>query len=156
MAWAFGPCSASTDIDEVAIEIDDVGVQPEQVFGPVIGVDDDHPFVGQAVDEDIIDNRAICVAEIAVFGVPHLHLAYISGLDVLQKHFGIRPHQSELAHVVDIEKSGRGAGGRMFGVGAGGILHRQFVTGEGNHAPAHRHVLVVQCCAFNFCHFRPR
>ena len=82
-------------------------------------------------------------------GIVERHLFDIVDLDQLEEQVGVGAAQFELAHMVDIKKTGSVPDGVVFGDGAGGILDGQFVAGEFDHAAAEGHVGIVERCTLH-------
>ena len=86
-------------------------VEPGDDLLAVGGVDHHRPAVGPAVDEHVVADAALLVADQAVADLEVLHRGGVVGVDVLDQVERVRPAEREPAHVADVEQPGGGADG---------------------------------------------
>src|SRR5262245_42441307 len=116
--------------------------------GPVLvdvpGVDGDHvPRVAHAVHGQVVDDRAVRIAEDRILDLPDLESRHVVRGQVLER--GERPGalHLELAHVAHVEEPDGTAGGAVL-LDDAGVLHRHLPPAERHHARAGGDVLRVE------------
>src|SRR5262249_37777493 len=113
--------------------------QPADDLLAVGGVDDHRPAVGPAVDEHVVADAALRVADQPVAGLPVLHGGGVVAEDVVDQRQRVGPGERQPAHVADVEQPGGGADGGMF-LDDAGVLDRHVPAGEVHHAGRAGHV----------------
>ena len=127
-----------------------VAFDPCDVLVDVGCVDDEEEVViGAFVDEEIVDDAAVGMEHHAVDDFSVGQPADIVGEDMVDKAFGVRPADGNLAHVRDIEDSAAGAHGFVLFFDAG-ILDRHVEAAERAHQGAEPDVQIVETCFFQF------
>ena len=88
---------------------------PVPVFLDVAGIDHQHVFVlVDAVDEQIVDNAAPAVGQVAVLHFAIVERGGIVGRHALDQVEGVGPLEHELAHMRDVEHADCVANGVVF------------------------------------------
>src|SRR5207237_2960786 len=117
---------------------------PVEVLLPAARVDaDEEPFGGEAVDDDVVDDAALFVAERRVLRLPVLALGQIVGDEALGGLERGRALQDHLAHVAHVEDAGPLADRGVLLENAL-VLHRHLESGEFDHAGARGQVSFVE------------
>src|SRR2546430_758391 len=114
------------------------------VFVNVTRVDCDHvALVAHAVDREVVDDRAVRIAEDRILDLADLESRHVVGGQVLERREGAGALDLEFAHVAHVEEAD-GAAGRTVLLDDAGVLHRHLPAAERHHARAGRDVLVIE------------
>jgi hypothetical protein len=106
------------------------------VLGDVGGVHDEKKvFLGQAIDEEIVDKGARGAHQARVMRLTDLQLRRVVARDLLDRVERIAPGDLDLAHVADVEDPRPLADGKVLGHDAG-ILDRHVPAAETDHLGA--------------------
>src|SRR5438270_7453382 len=114
------------------------------VLRDVRGVHDHHVFtVADAVDDHVVDDRAVLVGEQAVPRLARREACDVARDEAIEVRPGTATLEEELAHVREIEETGVSAHRTMFGDDAL-VLDRHLVARERHHLRAELGVLVEE------------
>ncbi|OPZ77851.1 MAG: hypothetical protein BWY77_01620 [bacterium ADurb.Bin431] len=108
---------------------DEVTVGPFPVLVQIGGIDDHQIVVGEAVDEQIVDDAPLRVAHRRILHLTDVHLADIVDGDLLQKGLGIGSLDNEFAHMGDVEEADGGADPAML-LDDAAVLDGHIIAGE--------------------------
>ena len=103
--------------------------EPGDDFGPIGGVDDHGVAVGPLVDEDVVADATLLVADQAVAHLAVLERGGVVGVDVLNQGEGVGAAERETAHVADVEQASGSADGLVF-VNDSAVLNGHFPAGK--------------------------
>ena len=87
---------------------------------------------GEAVDEQVVDERALRRQQAGVLRLPHGKLRCVVGRDALDGGERVLAGDLDLAHVADVEQPGAGAHRGML-VRQAAVLDRHVPAAERNH-----------------------
>ncbi len=114
----------------------DVPGDPGVVLLNVAGVDDEEEVRGgQAVDEQVVDKRALRRQQARILRLPDLQLRGVVARDALHRRQRVPAGDLDLAHVADVEEAGARAHGHVL-VGDARILDRHVPAAERTHLGA--------------------
>ena len=88
--------------------------EPCQQFVAVSRIDDQPQWIGQPVDQDIVEHAALVVADQRVAHLTLLHPRNILGHDLIERGDGIVSDDLETSHVTQVEDSGTLANRMVF------------------------------------------
>ena len=89
----------------------------------------------ESIDEQVVDERPFGRRQAGVLNLADLQLRRIVRGDVLDRLERALAGNLDLAHVRDVEQSGRGANRHVLG-GDAGVLHRHVPAAKRDHASA--------------------
>ena len=99
--------------------------------------------VGEAVDQQVVDERALLGGQPRVVRLADLQLRRVVAGDPLDSGERIAAGHLDLAHVADVEEADAGANGKVL-VRDARILHGHVPAAERHHAGAQRDMTRVQ------------
>src|SRR5690606_16233992 len=106
--------------------------------------------VREAVDEAVVQDAAVLLADRRVVGLAHVELRGVVRGDELDEAERVIAPDLELAHVRDVEQTGARAHGLVLGDDAGRILNGHFEAGERHELRAGLPVLLEKRGALEF------
>ena len=109
-------------------------------------VHDHHQLVFEAIDETVVDERAVFGENAGVLCLSRLQGADVVARHALHERVAVRARDLELAHVRHVEHADILPHGFVLGGNSVGIADRHLEAGEGHHLGAQRDVHVVQRC----------
>ena len=131
-------------VRDLDIEPGRVISHPRPVLFPVACVHDENEVVGEAVDQKVVEDAPIFVAEGRVLCAARHDARRVVDRQVLDQRLRLRPTHGELAHVGHVEKACGSPDSGMFRADAARVLDRHLVAREGHHPGTQRGVNVVE------------
>ena len=136
--------NAIADVVERRLEVADVARDVGEILVDVRSVDDhQHPIVG-AIDETVVDNRAVFAKYGGVLRLSRPERCDIVRRNVIDERHRLRPAHDELAHVAHVEQARFLAHRFVLGGDPGRVLHRHLESSERHHLGAQSNVQVVK------------
>ena len=146
-----GPGALQGDLAPVVALVAVVDVAGEMTLDPggvlfAVARVDDEPVIVRcaAVDDEVVDDAAIVVAEHRVLDLAVFHVRNVGGDDLLHVGDGVGALEAKLAHVGNVEQTGLFTNGHVLGNHAGGILHGHQEAAEFDDLAAHVHMRLVK------------
>src|SRR2546421_10836197 len=96
--------------------------EPLEVLLAIRGIDDDKEPLATPVNDEVVDDPALLVAEEVVLGLAVDERCNVVGDQVLEERRRRLPHDAEAAHVRDIEQAGGAADREMLVADGAGLL----------------------------------
>ncbi len=125
---------------DLAVEFTGIVAHPVEVFFARPGIDDEEIFVfAEAMDDDVIDERALGIEKSGVLRLPDRQAGRVVHGDVLDGGERLRPGEPDVSHVADVEDADPSADRVVLGHDAagGGVLHGHVPAIEFDHLGAH-------------------
>ena len=101
-------------------------------------------IVGAAVDDEVVDDAALVIAEHGILDVAILHIGDVGGDDLLDVGDSVGALQAKLTHVGNIEQAGLFTHGHVLGNDAGGVLDGHQEAAEFDDLAAHVHMSLIK------------
>ena len=98
---------------------------------------------GQAVHEQVVDERPVRHHEAGVLGLPDAQPGCVVARDPLNRYERVGAGDLDLAHVADVEQPRARSHGQVLG-GDAGVLHGHVPAGKRHHPGAERNVPSVE------------
>jgi hypothetical protein len=101
-------------------------------------------MIGEPIHEQVVNDRAVAAQQRRVLDLSDGERFDVVTGDRRHEAHGVGPAHDHFTHVRHIEHATRRTDGRVLGGDAGGILHRHFITGEGDDLRAERDMNVME------------
>jgi hypothetical protein len=122
----------------------DPGLDMGDVASLAGAIDDDKEVCAPVDEHQVVDDAAFVIEQQPVALLAGLQTDHVHGNQGLERGCGVSTHQTQLAHVRDVEQAGGGAGVVVFGHEAGRVLHRHRIAGKRHHAGTELHMQRIQ------------
>ena len=122
-----------------------MALDPGGILLAVARVHDPPVVIGRAaVDDEVVDDAALVIAEHGVLDVAVIHAGDVGGDDLLDVGDSVGALQAKLTHVGNIEQAGLFTHGHVLGDDAGGVLDGHQEAAEFDDLAAHVHMSLIK------------